>query len=306
MGCWNGTDLITGMSINSGDRIGIILLAGNPYKEYKTTHYPSDTWQPVFAPIFGEYDDYGSIENIEDGRWPRELARIFNITTEDKEWLSQLKGLFDAIERYSIGQGDGEFNGVSIKKLVFCMVLPESLKMVRQMPTEHWYKKGDKYVTERSTNEKVAMFQMDEHRDTILKYIEEIEKAESEEKKEMYKTMLSISAFSPSRGNLHFFLEGMFAVPYDFNLTNDEYYQAMINIKSIDWALSGLRRLWHPVTACGSQHDNQDEIIHMAKLTLNLAKRKRKELEEPLSSKIRCWFRYTLPTFIRGLFKRKS
>ena len=305
MGCWNGTDLITGMSINSGDRIGIILLAGNPYKEYTTTHYPSDTWQPVFAPIFGEYDDYGSIDEIEDGRWPRELARIFKINTENDEWLSQLKELFDAIERYNLGQGDGEFNGVSIKKLSFCMVLPESLKMVRQMPTEHWYEKNGKYVTENTTNEKVAMFNIDEQRQTVIKYMKEIEEAKTENESDRYITMLELASDPPSRGGLHSFLVGNFSVPYDFNVTNDEYCQAIIDIKSINWALSSLRRLWHPVTGCGSQHNNQEELIHMAKFTLKLAKKAKKELEEPLSSKIRWWFKYTLPTIVKGLFKRR-
>ena len=54
MGCWNGTDGITGASITAGEDCYALIgfRAGGFFK-------------PVYFPILGKYNDYGQIEDID-------------------------------------------------------------------------------------------------------------------------------------------------------------------------------------------------------------------------------------------------
>lgn len=68
MGCWNGTDGITQLPIQYGDSIRLFLIANNlhSYAEDNIIYYSTDLWQPLGLPLKGTYDNYGSIENIEE------------------------------------------------------------------------------------------------------------------------------------------------------------------------------------------------------------------------------------------------
>lgn len=55
MGCWNGSCQISGLSIPAGQKIVMIPLVRTDYGSYV----------PCFLPFFGEYNDYGSVKNVE-------------------------------------------------------------------------------------------------------------------------------------------------------------------------------------------------------------------------------------------------
>lgn len=58
MGCWKETCMVTQYPITAGDPVvGFIL---------KESDYVSGVYRPVSLPIFGNYDDYGNIEDIEE------------------------------------------------------------------------------------------------------------------------------------------------------------------------------------------------------------------------------------------------
>lgn len=83
MGCWNGTCMISNLSISFGEKIKLVLLNRNQmsYKHHGVYScsgytYSTDILCPVFLPISGEYDDYGSIENIVKD-WNTELIEDF-------------------------------------------------------------------------------------------------------------------------------------------------------------------------------------------------------------------------------------
>jgi hypothetical protein len=59
MGCFNKTSFLTGLPIEAGEKIAAFIL---PFDE--TSMVPNDQELPNF-PIFGDYDDYGSICNID-------------------------------------------------------------------------------------------------------------------------------------------------------------------------------------------------------------------------------------------------
>lgn len=68
MGCWNGTCGVTQLSINHGDPVAYFLLANVDDRE---THddghcHAEDIWCPIGLPVYAEYNDYGSIEEIKN------------------------------------------------------------------------------------------------------------------------------------------------------------------------------------------------------------------------------------------------
>jgi hypothetical protein len=75
MGCWNGTCMVSHLPIESGEKVKLFFLYnistyyGNDHKKPDILNcsgfvYSNDMLSPAFLPISGEYDDYGSIEEI--------------------------------------------------------------------------------------------------------------------------------------------------------------------------------------------------------------------------------------------------
>lgn len=66
MGCWNGTDLITQLPIMCGDEVALIPIKQSKYAKLtgENTCYGNTYFKPLPVLLYGEYDDYGCIENI--------------------------------------------------------------------------------------------------------------------------------------------------------------------------------------------------------------------------------------------------
>jgi len=69
MGSYNVACSVSNISIRSGDPVAFIPLevAKYPYKIGDGNHtliYSNCFYAPATLPIFGEYDDYGGVENI--------------------------------------------------------------------------------------------------------------------------------------------------------------------------------------------------------------------------------------------------
>ena len=60
MGCWNETDGVTYLPIYCGDRVKLIFTIGH---------------SPWMLPITGDYDDYGTLENIEENWTTNQIAK---------------------------------------------------------------------------------------------------------------------------------------------------------------------------------------------------------------------------------------
>jgi len=70
LGSFNATCAISGLPIGPGDPVRYLLLSGN-YSERGPVCMPFDKWEPRTFPIRAEYNDYGSIENPEEGIGPQ-------------------------------------------------------------------------------------------------------------------------------------------------------------------------------------------------------------------------------------------
>lgn len=67
MGCWNETCGITQMPIQSGDPVVLVFLThtGINTQDHGGFCYSNTICSPKFLPVFGTYDDYGGIQEVE-------------------------------------------------------------------------------------------------------------------------------------------------------------------------------------------------------------------------------------------------
>ena len=138
MGCWNGTCFISHLPIFPGDKVALIPIMQNPY-EYKefggggvcySTHYA----RPMTIPIFGEYNDYGGLEKIEEKSMIvfehfknlfAEKRLCFQQTSRaeyyTKDALTSFEGLIDAIQSGNVATENDFEKGLKIG-FVMCHV----------------------------------------------------------------------------------------------------------------------------------------------------------------------------------------
>lgn len=61
MGCWNGTCAISNLHVKAGQKVAVFLLLKN--NEPKTFCYGNALYDLCPVPFYGEYNDYGAVEN---------------------------------------------------------------------------------------------------------------------------------------------------------------------------------------------------------------------------------------------------
>jgi len=99
MGSFDFTCCVSGLSIGAGDDVRYLLLTEHPFhKPAEHTCYIHDRWIPRTFPLKAEYNDYGSVENVQEG-----LAQDI--------WFDGFK--LDLVER---GPGDNTCHDVPVRK----------------------------------------------------------------------------------------------------------------------------------------------------------------------------------------------
>lgn len=71
MGCFNTTGFISQLPIRHGDKVVCFIatsVMGNNISAPVGMYYPGSLVTPYFLPIYGEYNDYGYLENIEENQ----------------------------------------------------------------------------------------------------------------------------------------------------------------------------------------------------------------------------------------------
>ncbi len=92
MGCWNATCNVSNLPIFWGDKVVLIPLVKVSSKETKFNPcYPTDNFIPLGFPIFGEYDDYGRLENTYTSAWNEAHLRQFKYYFEERDDDAQEK-----------------------------------------------------------------------------------------------------------------------------------------------------------------------------------------------------------------------
>lgn len=89
MGCFNVACSISNLSIGAGTEVAFFPLWPNKYtKEHlveptSNLIYPYCYYNPLTLPIFGQYDDYGSVENIVEDDNTKAIEKFFNISIKE-------------------------------------------------------------------------------------------------------------------------------------------------------------------------------------------------------------------------------
>ena len=95
MGCFNSSGFISKLPILVGDRVVCFIGLQNEYGiDGHELWYPDSVVAPFFLPVRGQYDDYGSIENVDDTPAKRFLEKYCDLDIES---------IMNAVERCLYG-----------------------------------------------------------------------------------------------------------------------------------------------------------------------------------------------------------
>lgn len=90
MGSFDYTCALSGLPIRVGTPVRYMLLTQNPYHRGKAAGEPtcgaSDIWFPRTFPLRGEYNDYGAVENLQEGPQADTWAAGFKVDLCEKGW----------------------------------------------------------------------------------------------------------------------------------------------------------------------------------------------------------------------------
>lgn len=98
MGSFNKIGFLSSLPISSGDATTLIFLKPNKYCDSKLggVVYSTDWYEPVFLPVFGQYDDYGRIENIKRTDSVKYIEKFFGLDIES---------IINEIDDNAVGRG---------------------------------------------------------------------------------------------------------------------------------------------------------------------------------------------------------
>ena len=120
MGSYNSSGFISKLPIRRGDRVVCFIATENPYSSIRNLYIPDCHLVPWGIPVRGEYNDYGSIENIDEDFNTEFLKKLFKV--------DDVEEIFYAIDRCLYGDSLDEnikywkHNKEEVKK--YKMLLP--------------------------------------------------------------------------------------------------------------------------------------------------------------------------------------
>ena len=94
MGCFNMTGGISHLPMRYGDEIVAIIGLYNPKTSYGQEFCPGYDFTPLFFPVVGKYNDYGSIEDIQEDYNSDYIKEFFE--------CDDLEALFDVIDNAAV------------------------------------------------------------------------------------------------------------------------------------------------------------------------------------------------------------
>jgi hypothetical protein len=106
MGCFNKIGFISGLPIHAGDATVLVFMKKSKYSDSKLggVTYSTDWFEPAFLPIFGDYDDYGRIENVVNNPATKFIEKFFG---------DKIDSIIEIIDDSAVGRGsDGKLKAV--------------------------------------------------------------------------------------------------------------------------------------------------------------------------------------------------
>lgn len=161
MGCWNATCGLSRLPIFAGESVIGLLIAGVGYTGRGGSAgafcYPTDKYASVSLPLFGSYNDYGSIEDIKETDSSKILAKQFN-AKELEDFI------YNHVEEGSVVIDDENGRGKKIKQ-------PVGLWMCRKDIIDEYFADGGIYETYEPKTYKTIKLNLQEKLDEdFIKY----------------------------------------------------------------------------------------------------------------------------------------
>lgn len=271
MGCWNETDGITQLPICYKEKIRLFILlseSNDPVGRFgKGMCYENEAWKPLGF-VKGEYDDYGSIENIEPSTSGTLLLKYLQDNVhEDITIQKVMESLNDwKVMRYKIGY------------LGMMMVLEDVYQdLVKYDPITINFHSDPVYKPERehATNNLIRWWK---------EFYFRFSNAPTDN---VDRALLNMSAFDefgisfgkdPIYALYRNFLMDKIRKQDDSNL--DKVFDELIDYSMFHNAMVAARKLWFPQSGRGGQHRETGVYKLIAQTTMKFSKKMEDELIE--------------------------
>jgi len=299
MGCWNETCALTHLPITYGDRAVYLPIAevahyGN-YKIPICYYYPSDMFQVSGLPIRGTYNDYGTLEKVDDTSSMALTVKCFQKLLEDKkltieDWkdsdgpteIKDIYSLQELIERERLFYGGKRAIGFMAMHEEFYDAITDRILKRKLIPNNNTFKNEIEECLKKAKKNK-----------DILEVIYKIDRSDSTEEEIIRKrTMRSIEIESKDNEVFSFFngeagvrnnqfLDGILyleAVLKD--MSNVVLIKDVIDLFAFNTALRLMRVMYAPQCGKGSQFGEYDLHAILAKGILKKTEEVIKEVSE--------------------------
>ena len=250
MGCWNGTDGITGMPIQDKDQVRCLVIASRSEHPFLGGYtYSDDAWYPIGPSLTGLYDDYGCIKEIQESVAADWLTHFLPMTDKMKEEIeghsregfTELDEKILAIER-AVSFLPDPFNDRC--RLCLWMVHESTWKVMQKAKYECWTESPK----DRAKSLKATYFNLDGEVPAIDRM------------------KLSIDETKLMRDNSF--------VAFEWAAQNhryDEMVDGVEELLQLKWAMGAARRYFTPMAGSGTQNTDWEVHRSLADLVLRQA-----------------------------------
>lgn len=285
MGCWNGTCGVSQLPILAGCNVKAFLMLQSEFHSAISgsgSNYTTDFFRPWFFPVSAEYNDYGSIENIQKDwnskymlatfqAWLKEGKIVIlhddaEVNDPDIDAFEKLENVFDCVERGALifNHTSERFDREQEKWVPVEQKLKIGLFMVLDNVFDSLVKESVRFIADPSND--YWRKHETESRATALKTIEKIRAsytpspAPSSDNKELMAIELIRDMWVDKLlGDMieeHCAYKHYKTVLYNPEaVTLDDFFAKLDASRNFEKAMSFLRKLWIPQTGQGSQSE---------------------------------------------------
>lgn len=307
MGCWNGTCAISNLPIIAGEKIKMLFLdAPYGFKELNKSAYcyPNGIFHVGAFPIDGEYDDYGSIENVVEDVNYKLIESYFQkkyrkIKVEEKELGKfELTDIIEGIERGSLqvlSKGDVERKEMAMKAMEVYKDNPDSQRHWKELAemdvSEKWRTPSYNVIMVRDDiwsyiikNHKTEFWRDEEDRKNPTDYYQTAQEWAEKRFDKYEKRKIKLFSFDNPlsmggyAGGNHMFMLETYSKVLDKNI---EYFKnAFTELTIIESFMDATRKGWMPVSGAGSQASEWEVYTMLNTIVNQICEKNMKESEE--------------------------
>lgn len=123
MGCFNKIGFISSLPITMSDETVLVFMEPNKYERGRNSGvcYSTDWYSPVFLPVFGEYDDYGRIENVKRTKSVEFIENFFGLDIDT---------IINEVDDNSVGRGGKKLSATKNEEIYDKLTFGLELKRV--------------------------------------------------------------------------------------------------------------------------------------------------------------------------------